>query len=162
MTIVNGFPVNVVDEIKVSMEQYMPDHAVIPRQVRFMDPARSIGIYVVDWTPDEQSHQIGQQEPALNRYLYRVQNMVKAADEIEGKALFSLDSKLVRVVLYRDLDLHVRLAALDEELMGSREVAKRWGVARQRFLNTELKSQFVYIAQTDFWLESESIQLGAM
>lgn len=158
---VNGFPMNVVDELVDAMEKRMGgDFVVVPRPLRFMDSARSIGVFVADWTPTAGSQQIGQQEPALNRYQYRVQNMVKAGDEVTGKAWFSLDSKSVRAVLYRDGDLRVRLAGLTEELLGTRETAKQWGVARQRFLNTELQGQFVFVAQTDFWLESEAIYLG--
>lgn len=157
-----GFPVNVVDALVASMKKYMVEHTVVERPVRFIDPARSIGVYVADWSPLEDSQQIGQYEPTLGRYLYRIQNMVKATDEVTGKTYFGADSKMIRAVLYRDPDLHVRLAGLVEEVLGSRESAKRWGVSRTRFLNTELKSQFTYIAQTDFWLESEVVQLGAI
>lgn len=150
---------NIVDELITSMGTYLPDHTVIGRPVRFSDPARTVGVYPVDFTPVEDSKQIGQVEPALHRYLIRIQNMVKVADEVYGKQLFSLDSKSIRVVLYRDTTLHVRLRGLAEELLGTREVVKRWGIGRQRFLNTDLQSQFTFVAQTDFWVESESIEL---
>lgn len=155
----SGFPMNVVDELKTSFETLMIDHTVISRPLRFADPARSIGVFVADWTPTQTSQQIGQKEPSLARYQYRVQNMVKTADEVTGKAWFSLDSKSVRAVLYRDPTLEIRLPALIEEVLGTREIVKQWGVGRQRFLSNELRSQFLYLAQTDFWLETEAIQL---
>lgn len=156
---ITGFPSNVVETVKPQLLKFMPDHVVVARPVRFMDPERTIGIYVVDWTPLDSSHEIGREEPTLARYLYRVQNMVKAADEEYGKEIFAFDSKSVRVVLYRDTTLAVSLATLTDEALGTREVLKRWGVGKQRFLNTELQSQFTFVAQTDFWVETESIKL---
>lgn len=154
-----GFPMSPVTELKNSFERTMSSHEVIERPLRFSDPARSIGIYVADATPLDNSQQIGQHEPALLRYQYRVQNMVKHTNEIQGKALFAFDAKTIRVVLYRDTTLALRLSELIEEVLGTRERAKQWGVSRQRFLSNELRSQFVYLAQTDFWLETESVKL---
>jgi len=154
-----AFPNNIIDLLEDRVKFYLPNHSVLKRALRLQDPKRCVGLLVADWTPDERSHQIGQQEPAVSRYLIRIQNMVKASDEVTGKDLFAGDAKTIRVLLYRDSTLHVGLAALTEELLGTREVAKRWGIGRQRFLNTELQSQWTYVAQTEFWLETESIQL---
>jgi hypothetical protein len=158
-TDLTGFPNNALGIIRDRLVNFMPDHSVIMRALRFTDPSRSLGLFAVDWTPDPTTKQIGQYEPAVSRYTLRVQNMVKASDETTGRSYFTIDAKTVRVVLYRDPVLHVGLAALTEELLGSNEAAKQWGVGRQRFLNTELNSEFTYVAQTDFWLETESIQL---
>ena len=154
-----GFPMNVVDELNVAMDQHMPDHTITSRPLRYSDPARSIGLYVVDAVELTNSQQIGQREPALTRYQFRIQNLVKHSDEILGKAWFALDAKAIKAVLYRDDALALRLVALNEELLGTRETVKQWGVGRQRFLSNELRSQFIYLAQTDFWLETESIEL---
>lgn len=154
-----GFPMNVLDELKVSFDTHMPEHNIILRPLRYTDPAKSVGIYISDWVPQEDSHQIGQEEPALATYAFRIQNLVKHTNEAEGKAWFAFDAKTIRAVLYRDNDLSLRLRNLVENILGTRETAKRWGVARQRFLSNELKGQFVYLAQTDFWLQTESIEL---
>lgn len=154
-----GFPMNVVAELKTAFEEHMPDHTVLERAIRPVDPNRVIGLFAVDVVPQQPTAQIGQREPAVNAYNYRIQNFVKHSDEILGKAWFSFDAKTIRAVLYRDHSLALRLAALTEEILGTREVAKRWGVSRQRFLSNEIQGQFVYLAQTDFWLESESIEL---
>ena len=154
-----GFPMNVVDVLHDRLAKLMPDHAVIDRPLRTSDPARSIGLYVADWNPEGNSQEIGQYEPTVSTYQFRVQNLVKHTDEIAGKALFALDAKSVRVVLYRDPNLRLLLSELVEELIGTRERATLWGVARQRFLSNEMRGTFVYLAQTDFWLKTESIEL---
>lgn len=154
-----GFPMNVLDELAVAFGTHMPNHTVIQRPLRYSDPNQSIGLYAVDTNPLQEAMVIGQQEPILNRYNYRIQNLVKHSAEITGKSWFTLDAKTIRAVLYRDNALTLRLAALVEEVLGTREVAKQWGVSRQRFLSNELQSQFIYLAQTDFWLETESIEL---
>lgn len=155
----SGFPVNIITLLEERFKKNMPDHAVVTRTLRMMDPAQSLGIYPVDATPVNDSFQIGQIEPVLSRYLIRVQNMVKATDEAYATALFAFDAKSVRVVLYRDPDLAVRLPLLTEELLGVRESVKRWGVGRQRFVNTSAQSNMVLVAQTDLWVETETTQL---
>ena len=156
---VPGFPMNIVDEIHAAFVRLMPDHTVIDRPLRYADPARSIGIQVAETTPLANTQQIGQLEPTVERYQLRIQNLVKHSDEILGKAWFALDAKSIKAVLYRDTTLRLRLASLTEEVLGTRETVKQWGVTRQRFLSNELRSQFVYLATTDFWLETESITL---
>jgi hypothetical protein len=105
------------------------------------------------------SQQIGQMEPALNRYELRIQTLVKHSNEEEGTALAALDGKSVRVILYRDPNLKVRLLALSEEQMSSRETLKRYGVRRQNLLNTDIKGVFCFLTTTEIWVESETVQL---
>lgn len=150
---------NIVDELHLALETHMVDHTIIDRPLRYADPARSIGIHVAEGTPLAQTQQIGQYEPSVERYQFRIQNLVKHSNETMGKAWFALDAKSIKAVLYRDPALRLRLASLDEEILGTRETAKQWGVTRQRFLSNELRSQFIYLASTDFWLETESITL---
>lgn len=151
---------NIVEAVHTTLEEYFPEHSVVNRPLRLEDPAKSIGILVVDAVPQDTSKQIGQREPALIRYQLRIHNMIKHTNEVEGKAMFSLDAKSIKAVLYRDPTLTLSLAALQETLLGTTEVAKQWGVSRQRFLSNELpRSQFVYLAVTEFWLEAESIEL---
>jgi len=116
-------------------------------------------LHVVDWTPDPNSAQMGQMENVLNTYLIRIQNLVKHTDEEEGRNLYVLDAKMVRVILYRDSALRVRLGSLDETIMGTQERFKRMGIRNQRFLNNELSGQFVFLATTDLWVETEVTQL---
>lgn len=154
------FPSNVVDEIVGALKRNLPDHNLIRRPVKLMDMTRTIGVFALDWNPDERSQQIGQEEPTTQRYNFRVQNFVKSANEEHGLAEFALDAKLVRVVLYRDTQLRVALSSLQEELLGTVERVLKYSVQRQRFANNETRnSSFVYVAQTDFFVETEAIKL---
>ena len=157
--VISGFPGNVIDMVKPRLQTLMPDHILVERPVRFLDPERTVGIYIVDWTPDDRSHEIGQLEATLATYLFRIQNMAKAADEVYGRSIFQFDSKTVRVLLYRDPTLAVGLPTLTEEALGVRESVKQWGVVKQRFLNTDLQGSFTFVAQTDFWVQTESTRL---
>lgn len=166
----SGFPENIIEEVKQSLTDFMPkttlpdqtqvDVPIIERPLRFSDPERSIGVHPVDWQPVQQSAQIGQQENALARYLIRIQNMVKHTDEIEGRAMYNADAKMIRVILYRDQGLRVRLGELNETLLDTIERFKRMGIQTQRFMNNELSTgSFVYLATTDLWVETEITQL---
>lgn len=175
-----GFPENILDELELSISTNFPPVPVIDpdptafppvagtttsipiarRPLRYMDPERSVGLHVVDWTPDPNSVQMGQAELALNTYLVRIQNLVKHSDEEEGRNLYVLDAKMVRVILYRDTALRVRLGSLNETIMGTQERFKRMGIRNQRFLNNELSGQFVFLATTDVWIETEVTQIG--
>lgn len=131
----------------------------VNRPLRISDPARSCGLFALTWQPMADSQQIGQQEPAINRYDIRIQTLVKHAQEIEGRALSSLDAKSIRVILYRDRDLKLRLLTLTEELLSSKETFKRFGIRRQNLLNTEMRGTFVYLNTTEVWFESEVVEL---
>jgi hypothetical protein len=151
-----GFPGNIVEEIETALQGGMPEHNVVSRPIRRVDPNYTIGIFATDWLPDEQSIQIGDQaEPVLNRYMLRIQNLVVSADAIAGREQFSSFSKSIRVILYRDPVLNVRLRSLTEVLILSKESVKRFGVTRQRFLNNELNGNWLFVAQTDLWVETE-------
>jgi hypothetical protein len=136
-----------------------PPTEILKRPLRHTDPALSLGIYAYNWVPNPESAQIGQNEPALATYLYRIQLMVKHATETEARALFTSHGKIVRAILYRDTALRVRLAALQEDLLGSRERFMRFGVRNQSFLNNELRGAFVYLATTDLWVETETADI---
>lgn len=160
MSSTSGFPMNIIEELVTSYETFMPDHSIIERPLRYTDPAQSVGIFIVDQTPERQTLQIGQREPVVNTYSCCIQNMVKATDEVHGRKLFGLDAKTVRVILYRDTNLLVRLSALVEDFMGSRERFTQIGLSRTRFLNNELsRGQFVWLARSDIWIQTEVSQL---
>lgn len=160
-----GFPSNIVEELATTFREHLagpdddPKTEILTRPVRFTDPALSLGIYALDWTPVQDSMQIGQQEPALNRYLFRIQNLVKHATEVEARALYTTHAKIVRAILYRDPGLRVRLAALQETFLGTSERFHRFGVRSQGYLNNELRGNWVYLATTDLWVETETTQI---
>lgn len=154
-----GFPENVLVELKAAFDEHMDDFEVINRPLRVMDPAKSIGLFLLNWHPLTESQQIGQEEPALSRYDYRIQILIKSSDEILARSLFGNAQKSVRAILYRDHDLAVRLLGLIEEILGSRETLKRYGMTRQSFANNELQGQFVYLTTTELWVETEVVQL---
>lgn len=136
-----------------------PPAEILKRPLRHTDPALSLGVYAHNWVPNQDGALIGQNEPAMATYLYRIQLMIKHATETEARALFTSHGKMVRVILYRDTALGVRLAGLQEDLLGSRERFMRFGVRNQSFLNNELRGTFVYLATTDLWVETETVDL---
>lgn len=155
-----GFPVDFVEALKDALERRIPDHKVLQRPLRPGDPSKHIGIFVVDTIiQQDKSAMIGQLEPTMNLHRIHIQNLISAADEATGRALFAVACKKIRVVLYRDADLDVSLHALTEDFLNTREVVKRFGVARQRFVNTDVKGVFAYVATTEFWIETEVVKL---
>ena len=153
----SSFPQNVIDAILPSVAELMPGYEVLQRPLRHLDPDQSLGIFPADWTPNQETVQMGDQaEPAIAVYEFRIQVLIKASDEEMGRALFALACKSIRVMLYRDAALIVRLQALNETLLGTVESMKRYGVRRQRFLNNELQGRLMWLATTDFFLETES------
>ena len=154
------FPDNILDELQVTMAEYMTEFAILRRPLRHTDPAQSLGIFAADWTPNQDTIQMGpQREPVVATYDLRIQLLIKATDEVTGRSMFGLSSKTLRAILYRDPDLVVRLTALTETILGTRETVKKFGVRRQRFLNNELQGRLMWLATTDLWLETESLKL---
>jgi hypothetical protein len=149
-----GFPFIFVDIIKEVIEEWLPEHQVANRPLRHTDSAASIGVFPASWAEQPNSKEIGRIEGAENRYVIKIQVMRKAMDEEDGRALFSNDAKLVRVILYRDPNLPVRLGGLQETIMGTKEMVQRFGAARQDFNQSELAGAFTFVSTTDYIIDT--------
>jgi hypothetical protein len=160
-----GFPANLTEELKTIFTTHLagvdddPKAVILERPLRHTDGNVAVGIYAMDWRPEQDSHLIGQDEPSIATYLLRVQVMIKHAEEQEGRRLFTTRSKIVRAILYRDPALRVAFQALQEDLLGTRERFMRFGVRNQSFLNNELRGTWVYLATTDLWVQTETVKL---
>lgn len=149
-----GFPFAFVDAVIESLQAFLPNHQVVPRPLRMTDAAASVGVYPATWQDIPGTKEIGHVESVENRYVLKIQTMRKSMQEAEGRALFANDSKLVRVILYRDPGLRVRLGGLQESLLGSVETVQRFGVTRQNFESTELSGSFVFLSVTDYTIDT--------
>lgn len=149
-----GFPFAFVDAIIDSLKEFMTSHQIVPRPLRMTDGAASIGVYPATWQDMPGTKEIGHIESVENRYVLKIQTMRKSMQEAEGRALFANDSKLVRVILYRDPGLRVRLGGLQESLLGSVETVQRFGVTRQNYESTELTGSFVFLSVTDYTIDT--------
>lgn len=154
------FPINVLDEVKISFDTYMDaGTTVIQRPLRLADPYRAVGLFPTINDPLQDSQEIGGTEPTLQRYSYRIQYLLRHADETEGRALWAVDTKAIKTILYRDTALRSRLGGLAEDMMGFRERFQKFVVGSQRYLNNELQGQFTYLSVTEFFVETEVVPL---
>ena len=94
-------------------------------------------------------------EPTISRYRIDVQNLVKSTDETTGRNLFSVNAKLIRVLLYRDDVLGGNLRALSEDFLGSVERFCRYGVAQQRFFTVQAQATWSFLCTTTLWVDTE-------
>jgi len=160
-----GFPANAVqtiaDRIKstVAVSDLDPTgKAVFVRPLRPTDPAVSVGVFALDWRPD-QYEIMGKPngDPTLATYLLAIQCLVKHTDEQEGLTLHTETAKAVRSMLYRDATLRVALTSLTESSLGATERALKWGVGQQRYANNELNGTFLFLTTTELSLQTETI-----
>lgn len=158
------FPLNVTDVIKAAIDANLaPDVETVFRPLRTNDPNNSYGIFPVDWGGNQETILMGGPPvPALQRYNYRIHQMMKYGDEQEGRAAFSVAAKKLRVMLYHDRDLAVALGQLAESESSRTERYKRLGIRQQRFLNNELNKQFIFLSATELWVETETIDSGGV
>jgi len=159
----SGFPENVIEAVQASLATHFTvedGYTVLTRPVRFEDPDKTITVFANEWVPQQEaSAQIGQREPALATYTFRIQNYRKVANREVGRELAAIDAKIMRGILYRDANLALALGALTETLLGSRETFKRMGLSRTRYLNNDVNRIFVCLNTTDMWVETETVQL---
>lgn len=149
------FPENVVAELKTSFESMGEVDTVVARPLKPTDPHLSLGVFAIDWTPRD--FVIGQYDPAVTRYMVGIQSFVKHGNEEEGIALHTRLAKMVRVMLYRDEGLRVRLGSLSTTEFGVTERIQRWGVQTQRYISNEFQGSFLYLAVTELWVETEIV-----
>lgn len=149
------FPENVVEELAISLDVLEGIDVVVKRPLKPTDPNGAAGVYAVSWNPE--GYQIGQYDPAVTQYLFAIQTFVKHGDDEGGVALHSRLAKRVRVMLYRDDELRVRLGTLYTDESGIIERTQKWGVRTQRYLSNELQGTFMYLAVTEMYLETEIV-----
>lgn len=129
--------------------------SVFSRPLRPTDPDISMGVYLVDWTPRD--YQIGQPEPVVGTYEIRVDLLVKHLEEITGRDLSGKYAKMIRTMLYGDADLRVALTAITESYNGRVERVQKCAVRSQKFLNNEVRGTFLYLASSEFYVETETV-----
>lgn len=147
------FPENIVRELKSSLAAIEGVDIVLRRPLRPTDPTGSLGVYASMWDPSE--FEIGQYDPAVTRYQVILQSMIKHGNEEEGVSEHAALAKRIRVMLYRDEALRVRLHSLSISDGGLAESVRRYGVTRQNYLNNELQGTFLFLAVTELWFDTE-------
>ena len=150
------WPENVLDVMQPRFTAALPAYEQVRRPVRIEDPVQTLGLFVVDWNPTPDSYEISAAEPTLGRYIYRVQLMVRSAREEEARTLYAQDTKVLRVVLYRDPDLLIPLQALSEEVLSVTERFKKMRVEGQRYMNNEVSGKYICLSSTTVLVETET------
>lgn len=156
-TRLDEFPIQEFDAFSKQMKLLEP--SFFTRPLRADDPNRSIGIYSFDWTPNQQTQEMGwpgETGPTITRYGYRIQTLTRYAIEEEQRADASIDAKVIRAILARDPAIRVALTALSDVAVGVREQLTRYGVSRQRFFNNELRGSFLGLCLTEFWVDTQT------
>jgi hypothetical protein len=154
------FPNNVQSVMVERFQTLDPDMTLFKRPLRSSDPSESVGVFPINWQPDEDSYEIegrtGASEPKLQMYFFGVQAFVKDADRERGLIVHSILAKMLRAMLYRDATLAVSLLALSVEMFDSIETTKRFGIRTQRFISNELPNEWLNLSILEFWLETET------
>lgn len=154
------FPDNIVELIAARCALIDPELYVCSRPLRSSDPNQSIGVTASVWIPDDESKEmLGAAfavQPTLSRYNIVVQAFVKDMDEERGLKVHGTLSRLIRAMLYTDQPLRVALSQLSIVLSGTTERAQRWGISQQRFFGNEIDSEWLYLSNLEFWLETET------
>ena len=155
------FPNNLVECVALRLGLLDPDLFVTRRPLRETDPNQSIGVFGALWTPHQDSLEMkgklspGSSEPTFGRYVVTIQAFIKDTDDERGLATHSVLSALIRAILYRDEPLRDLIANLSVEVLGIKEVARRWGITQQRFLNNELESSWLFLSSIELWVDTE-------
>lgn len=149
------FPENVTMAISDRLSLSSEFSIVLRRPLRPTDNNRSCGVFSAGWSPQE--WEIGQYDPAITRHDYQIQTLAKYATEEEGLVAHTKLAKIVRLMLYRDADLRLQLSQLRTTVEGVVERTQKWDVVSQRYLANEIEGQFLFLAVTDFYLETEIV-----
>lgn len=157
----NVFPNNIVQKLKARAQALDANLYVAGRPLRNSDPTQSIGITSSMWTPDLESLEmmglpVGNQQPTLSRYITNIQAFVKNMDEEVGISEHATLSNMLRTMLYSDSTLRVQLGSLVWTNGVKSERAQRWGILSQRFVSNEVRGEWLYLSNLEFWLETET------
>jgi hypothetical protein len=151
-----------VPPIAVAMERNLNadgEYTIFARPISPTDPSRSICIFPTDWAANPADKLIGgSPEPYRSEYKIVIQNSLISGDPEGGRAMFSVDAKAIRAILYRDPDLHVALTSQVEVFMGSYERVQKVDVLRQEFMASRMNVGFMYLAKTEIVVTTETTQ----
>lgn len=151
------FPSNAIEIIKTRTQTLYPDLFVIERMLRQSDKTQSVGIYPLNWLPDENSFETGNyEEPTVQRYHIGVQCFVMDADPVRGIKVHSVLTKVMRSLLYNDQPLRVGLDLLQTSMFGKTEKIQRRGISRTRYLSNEVRGNFLHLSTIEYWLETQN------
>lgn len=154
------FPANVISLVSDILSGIDTDLAVHHRPLRTTDENQCIGIFASDWTPDNNSWELlGRMpsEPTVGTYKITIQVLIKDMDTVNGLAVHSILSALVRSTLVRNLNLKQNLSVLTVTLDGGSERVQHWKVTKQNFLSNELVGgikQWLFFSSTDLLVQT--------
>ena len=153
-------PLQFVDSIIDALERIMG--AAYDVQAEPLDPLsrdKSIAVFPMSWTPEQESMLIGNKEPAINHYQIKIQNLTIDGDIRVAYDAFTNDQRKIRAILYRDATLSVSLGAMQEVYLGSRESFKRMHVVRQVTLPGRRNLAMYFLCETDIQIDTETTKL---
>jgi hypothetical protein len=155
------WPYNAVEAIAERATTLDEHLFVTQRPLRSSDPLQSVGVFGMQWEPDESSFEMrglpgGVHQPTLTSYLLGIQAFVKDTDEVRGAAVHGTLSRMVRTMLVTDPALRVSLRALSVTTSGYTERTQRFGVRTQRYLSNEIEGSWLYLSTIEFWIETET------
>lgn len=162
------FPQNVINLLSDLIPTRLDSRLnVFRRALRTTDPNLSIGFVAAQWTPDEESYEIGGAPSYLGgagrggatilRYQVAIQAYVRVMDEQEGLAQHSAMASAIRAMLLTDPELGVAFGALraDAGVTGT-EKFLRCKISSQRYASNELDGKWLYMSVTELIIETET------
>ena len=157
------FPLNIIDVLMDHSQalDFISGKPVM-RPLRMTDANHSVGIFPVNWRPNEDSQEIGNREPTLQRYAFRIHNLVAHTDAEQGRVQYTSDGKKLRIMLYENPALRVALGELKDQSPTRIERFQKLIVGSQQFLNNEVQGKHLFLAATEIYAETEVTTLGGM
>ena len=151
MASATAFPQNIVELLAERLALVPGVRSVVTRDLDPGDGNGTVGVWASDWEPID--HEMPVPEP-MGRYTFHIQTINKYAAVADGRAASSVLAKSIRVMLYRDPDLQVRLRQLSETSVGWRESGTRYGVSSQRYIDGQYLGEHLFLTISEAWLET--------
>lgn len=156
MASATAFPANIIDTLVGFYETTDGVTTVLKRPALPSDPDGTFFAFSDNWVPLD--YEIGAAGPTIARYACHFGFLTKTFDKEGGREAHSIISKNIRVMLYHDQTLRLRLQQLKESMLGITERVQRYGVTQQRFYANDLpQAQFLYVSAIDLWVETETV-----
>ena len=152
-----SFPMAFVDPIVEAVQRVFDASSgvgtfnVVPRPLGSTDRSRTVGVFPVDSTGniDDKSMGVPNREPFIHKYRLRIENMHVSGDQEVGRREFSIDSKAIRAILYRDTAFALAFLGLEEDFMGTVESVIQYDITKQEYVAGPSSLGFRYVAITE-------------
>lgn len=153
------FPNVIVDLLFDAAAVSLPVQSIVKRPIRVSDLDQTVSVYSSNWTPDNDSKEIGSRGATVEKFEVGMQALIKDMDRDRGSNRLGVLSEMVRTFVYSDANFNLGLGQLSTSFGGVNKRVQKLEVTKQNYyVATPKNRQFVYLSEMTLTAEVQIVR----